>query len=75
MEAEVASEESQQATEIPVRDSGESIAKESKQEYKTPHSSAYKIDKYMVDKEGILIRLENPAQMENLKEQVFIATE
>ncbi len=44
-------------------------------EYKAAPSFAYEIGDYMVDKEGTLTGPENPALIENLKEQGFIAAE
>ncbi len=46
-----------------------------KPEYKAAPSFAYEIGKYTVDKEGTLIGPENPALIESLKEQGFIAAE
>ena len=44
-------------------------------EYKAAPSFAYEIGDYMVDKEGTLTGPENPALIESLKEQGFIAAE
>lgn len=44
-------------------------------EYKAAPSFAYEFDKYTVDKEGTLTGPENPALIESLKEQGFIAAE
>lgn len=44
-------------------------------EYKAAPSFAYEIGDYMVDKEGALTGPENPALIESLKEQGFIAAE
>ena len=44
-------------------------------EYKAAPSFAYEIGDYMVDKEGTLTGPENPALLENLKEQGFIIAE
>lgn len=44
-------------------------------EYKAAPSFAYGIGDYMVDKEGTLTGPENPALIESLKEQGFIAAE
>ena len=44
-------------------------------EYKAAPSFAYEIGDYIVDKEGTLIGPENPALIESLKEQGFIAAE
>lgn len=44
-------------------------------EYKAAPSFAYEIGDYMVDKEGTLTDPENPALIESLKEQGFIAAE
>ena len=44
-------------------------------EYKAAPSFAYKIGEYTVDKEGTLTGPENPALIESLKEQGFIAAE
>ncbi len=46
-----------------------------KPEYKAAPSFAYEFGKYTVDKEGTLIGPENPALIESLKEQGFIAAE
>ena len=44
-------------------------------EYKAAPSFAYEIGDYIVDKEGTLTGPENPALVESLKEQGFIAAE
>lgn len=44
-------------------------------EYKAAPSFAYEISEYTVDKEGTLTGPENPALIESLKEQGFIAAE
>ena len=44
-------------------------------EYKATPSFAYEIGEYTVDKEGTLTGPENPALIESLKEQGFIAAE
>ena len=44
-------------------------------EYKAAPSFAYEIGDYMVDKEGTLTGPKNPALIESLKEQGFIAAE
>ena len=44
-------------------------------EYKAAPSFAYEIGDYMVDKKGTLTGPENPALIESLKEQGFIAAE
>ena len=46
-----------------------------KPEYKAAPSFAYEIGDYMVDKEGTLTGPENPALIESLQEQGFIAAE
>lgn len=47
----------------------------SEPEYKAAPSFAYEIGEYMVDKDGTLTGPENPALIESLKEQGFIAAE